>query len=46
MTAPMLNPYAIPYSSAAKTLDVTRLHFIEDQCMIFALLAASAKQII
>lgn len=46
MTAPMLNPCAIPYSSAAKTLRVTHLHLIKDQCMIFTLLVASARQII
>ena len=30
MTTPISNPYAIPYSSAAKTLRVTWLHLIED----------------
>ena len=45
ITAPMSNPFAIPYNSAARTLCVTRLHFIEDQCMMLVLLVASAKQI-
>ena len=45
MTALMSNSCAIPYSSLAKTLRITRLYFIKDKCMIFALLAALARQI-
>ncbi len=45
MTASMSNPYAIQYNSAAKTIRVTRLHFIENQCMMLALLVAWARQI-
>jgi len=29
--APVLNPWAIPYSLDAKTLYITRLHLIDDQ---------------
>lgn len=43
--APILNPYAIPYSSAAKILRVIHLHFIDNQCIIFALLIALVRQI-
>ncbi len=46
MIAQMLNLYAIPYSSAAKTLCITCLHLIENQCIIFALLVALVGQII
>ena len=35
--------YAIPYSSAAKILRITRLHFIIDQYIIFALLIVSTR---
>ena len=43
MTAPMSNPCAISYSSIAKTLRIILLHFIKDQCMIFALFVALVK---
>lgn len=39
-------PCAIAYNFKAKTLLVTRLHFVDDQWMIFALLNSSARQII
>ncbi len=38
------NSWIIAYSSAASTLRVTRLHLIDDQCMIFAENVESAKQ--
>jgi hypothetical protein len=38
-------PCAIAYSSEASTLRVTRLHLIEDQCIILALLLASVSVI-
>jgi len=31
IAAPVLNPWAIPYSSDAKTLCITRLHLIDNQ---------------
>lgn len=46
ITAPMSNPYAMPYSLAAKTLRIIRLHFIDDFYMIFTLLIALVRQII
>lgn len=46
MTALMSNICTILYSSTAKTLRVTFLHSINNQCMIFALFVVSAKQII
>ena len=46
MIALMLNLCAIAYSSTTKTLRVTLLYFIKDQCMIFALFIALVKQII
>ena len=36
IAAPMSNPWARAYSSEASTLRVTRLHFIEDQWIMFA----------
>lgn len=45
MTDPASKPCAIAYNSEAKTLLVTRLHFVDDQWMIFALLNWSARQI-
>lgn len=45
ITAPMTNSYAILYNLATKTLQVICLHFIEKQCIIFALLAILEKQI-
>ncbi len=43
-TEPISNPWTIAKSSAAKTLRVTRLHFTDDQCKIFAALVESARQ--
>src|SRR6266568_8695391 len=45
IAAPVSNPWAIPYSSDAKTLRVTRLHLIDDQWTILALLFLSASAI-
>ena len=36
-TIPMLKPVAILYISEARTLRVTLLHFVEDQCIMFPL---------
>ena len=41
--APMSNPWAIPYSSEARTLLVTRLHLVDDQWRIFARPVSSAS---
>ena len=46
MIIPMLNPYNILYSLAAKTLCVIHLYFIDDQYMIFTLLITLIRQII
>jgi len=45
IAAPVLNPWAIPYSLDAKTLCVTRLHLIDDQWRILALLSLSISVI-
>ena len=45
ITAPVLNPWAIPYSSDAKTLRVTHLHLINNQWRILALLFLSVSAI-
>ena len=45
IAAPVSNPWAIPYSSDAKTLRVTRLHLIDDQWTILALLFLSVSAI-
>lgn len=46
MTALIPNPCAIAFNLAIKILHIIRLHFIEDQCRIFALLVILARQII
>lgn len=38
--------WAIVYNSKAKTLLITRSHFVNDKCMIFTLLNRLARQII
>ena len=43
MIDPASKPCAIAYNSEAKMLLVTRLHFVDDQWMIFALLNWSAR---
>lgn len=45
MVAPESNPCTIAYNSAARTLLVILLHFMEDQCKIFALFSLSASSI-
>lgn len=46
ITIPLFNLYAIPYSLAAKILDIICLYFIDNQYIIFALLVTLARQII
>ena len=46
IVAPVSNPWAIPYSLDAKTLHVTRLHLIDDQWRMLALLSLSVNVII
>ena len=46
MTISMSNPCAISYSSTAKIMHFTYLLFIKDQCILFSLLVALARQII
>jgi len=41
--APISKPWAIPYSSEARTLLVTLLHLVEDQWSILAYPVLSAK---
>ena len=41
--APVSKPWAIPYNSDASTLRVMRLHFVEDQCKMFALSCLSVS---
>jgi hypothetical protein len=43
--APVSKPWAIPYSSNTCMLRVMRLHFIDDQCKMFALLCLSVSTI-
>lgn len=45
MTALISNLCTILYSSTAKTIYVTRLHFIKDQYIIFILLVILIRQI-